>query len=705
MRCSQKGSSLLMNRSSPENRSLSPNSPPKAVRDPRFAGTVVTKGFGMALVHSTGLSTEMGKIGQSLALTDCLPSRLQLSSRTLIRNLTLGAFALALLLVSLNWLINRHPFLESFLSGITLAMAILPEEIPVILTVFLALGAWRITRINVLTRRVSAVEALGAIDVLAVDKTGTLTQNRMEVAELAVEDAYFDAAEESDVPESFHALVEFALLATPADPFDPMEKAIRSFAQTRLMGTEHLHGNPTPIFQYELSPEIMAMTQIFSDIHPSLHLLATKGSPEAIMDLCHLPQSECRAIRQMVESMAGRGLRVLGVARGEWAPESKDSPVWPACQHDFDFTFLGLVGFADPLRPDVPAAIAQCRSAGIRVVMLTGDHPATAQTIAHQAGFSEASNILTGDEISLLDDEALSQRLKESDICARIKPEQKLRLVRMLQHNAHVVAMTGDGVNDAPALKAADIGIAMGERGTDVARESAALVLLDDSFASIVSAITQGRRIYDNITKAARFVFAVHLPIILLTLFPALMHWPVLLQPVHIVLLQLLIDPACAIVFEAEPAAAGIMNRPPRSRRSSPFTADNILWGLAQGFGIAVILLIGYIALLDAGWSASDIRMSLFVALVPSLFLLVVTNRDLPLALRGSALPNPWIGWMFGGVGLILSAVLLIPPLRGMLGFPSLTLAPLIASLLLVFAAGAWLRALHWLNRNYFHRG
>lgn len=654
-----------------------------------FASTVVTKGVGLAIVETTGTATAVGHIGEALSFTDETFSGLQRSSRTLVRTLSILAFALALALVFVNWGWNNHSVLESILSGIALSMAVLPEEIPVILTVFLALGAWRISKIQVLTRNVTAVEALGAITVLAVDKTGTLTQNRMQVTELSVNDVSYSTNEEKELEETFHTLIEFAMLATPIDPFDPMEKAIQKFGHSHLSGTEHIHDNRIPEFQYELSPDILAMTHVYSDTKPSVYLLATKGAPEAVADLCHLSAEELQKIDVQVEQMAKRGLRVLGVAKGSWEG-AQNIPAWPKSQHDFDFTFLGLVGFIDPPRPDVSAAIAQCHTAGIRVLMITGDHCETARSIAKEVGLSDNAEIIMGDEITTLTDSELLSRLKKIDVCARMKPEQKLRLVRVLQEGGNVVAMTGDGINDAPALKAADVGIAMGERGTDVARESAALVLLDDSFESIVAAIAQGRRIYDNITKATRFVFAVHLPIIGLTLVPALMQWPDILQPVHIVLLQLLIDPACAIVFEAERGAQNLMNRPPRAISSSPFSLKNVGYALIQGAGIALILLAGYALLRHSGWNEADLRISLFTALIPTLFLLVLTNRDAPLISEG----NPWILTMFAAVSLILSAVLFVPFLRDMLRFSPLTLPPMFAALVLLAISALWLKIL-----------
>ncbi|EIL93054.1 cation-translocating P-type ATPase [Rhodanobacter spathiphylli] len=655
-----------------------------------FASTVATKGVGVAEVRAIAGATAVGRIGQALVDTAEPVSGLQRASRRLIRNLTIGGLLLATTYTLLGWLWDSHGLLESVLAGIALTMAILPEEIPVILTVFLALGAWRISKHKVLTRRVPAVEALGAISVLAVDKTGTLTQNRMQVAELdLIGDTFRDAGADA-LPEPFHALVEFAMLATPADPFDPMEKAIQQFGLRWLTNTEHVHAEWAPEFEYALSPEILAMTHVFRGDARDAHLLATKGAPEAVIDLCHLDADAAAAILRQVESMAERGLRVLGVARGEWQGEA-----WPRSQHDFDFRFLGLLGFVDPPRPEVPAAIAECRSAGIRIIMMTGDHPATARAIAREVGLSERAEVITGAEMAALDDVALRERLRRVDLCARLKPEQKLRLVQLLREGGEVVAMTGDGVNDAPALKAADVGIAMGERGTDVAREAAALVLLDDSFASIVSAIRQGRRIYDNITKATRFVFAVHMPIIALALVPALLHWPVLLMPVHIVLLELLIDPACSIVFEAEPADDDIMRRPPRAASDSPFAAANLRFAVIQGLGFAGILLLGYGLLPGQGMDAVQSRSAVFIALIMGLFLLTLANRDLshPMLARHPA-KNPWLRRMFGAVTAMLVIVIGVPFFRGVMGLALPNAPLLLASAGMLLAAIAWLEFL-----------
>jgi Ca2+-transporting ATPase len=625
-----------------------------------FAGTVVTKGVGIARVRATGSRSAIGRIGVALAGTREGSSRLQLGSRRIVRLLASIGLALAVALVLLGWLWDGRSLLDSLLLGIALAMAILPEEIPVVLTVFLALGAWRLSRQQVLTRRVAAVEALGAITVLAVDKTGTLTQNRMEVAELWVPDQGFRDDNGAPLAEEFHEAAEFALLATPPDPFDPMEKAIREFGLRHLRGTEHVHAGWQPEQQYPLTAEILAMTRVFALDRPQAHLLATKGAPEAVADLCHLDAAAIAAIRLQVDAMAGRGLRVLGVAKGHW-----DGSEWPASQHDFSFRFLGLVGLLDPPRPQAAAAVAACARAGIRVIMMTGDHPATAQAIARQVGLAERGPVLTG-----------------------ASRAHKLRLVRALQAAGESVGMTGDGVNDAPALKAADVGIAMGERGTDVAREAAAIVLLDDSFASITAAIRQGRQIDDNLRNAMRFVFAVHVPVIALALVPVLLHWPVLLLPAQIVVLQLIIDPACSVLFEAEPALAGVMERPPRPATDSPFALPNLAHGVLQGVGLAVILLVGAALMVQRGWPPHAVRTTVFLALVAGVFLLVLAYRGR----RGVATlaGNPWLPRLLLAVAAVLALVLGLPWLRAIMGFEPPSVPTLVAALAMLAAVVVW---------------
>ena len=665
-----------------------------------YASTVVTRGAALTRVSSIGTATKVGEIGAMLRSAREPVSGLQRSSRELIRVLAAIALLLAIGYCLINWLWNGQTFLDSLLASVALSMAILPEEIPVILTVFLAMGAWRLSRHRVLTRSVPAVEALGAITVLAVDKTGTLTQNRMRITALVTTDGALENTSADAVgplPPATEDLVECALLATPPDPFDPMETAILALGD-RLDDARRRHPGWTLQRAYALSSEMLATTRVYAVPGESGHRVATKGAPETIVALCRMPKESAAAILDQVAVLAARGLRVLGVARGVW-----NGTTWPERQQDFAFEFVGLLGFGDPPRPEVPAAIAECRSAGVRVLMLTGDHPATAQAIAREIGLSERADVLTGAEIAQLDDASLGARLRQVDICARLRPEQKLRLVRLLQQSGEVVAMTGDGVNDAPALKAADVGVAMGERGTDVAREAAALVLLDDSFASIVRAIRQGRRIYDNVGKATAFVFAVHVPIIVLALLPALLHWPVILAPVHIVLLELLIDPASSMVFEVEPASPDLMRRPPRPRAHTPFAPGRLVYAVLQGAGLAALLIAGCAVLLVHGGDAAQIRAAGFAGLLVGLFLLAMAESSIGFMHRKRR--NPWLQWMLLGVMICLVAVLGIPPLRALMGLALPDAQTVMVIGAMVAASGVWLALLKMSARGSRSRG
>ena len=555
-----------------------------------FSGTLVVGGMCMARVVCTGINTEFGKIGKSLQSIEQEETLLQKETKHVVRNLAIIGVTLCVIMALVIG-ITQHEWLDGLLKSITLAMAILPEEFPVVLTVFLALGAWRISQSNVLTRRMPAIETLGSNTVLCVDKTGTLTLNRMSVRTIAVSGEFFNIDLDSSVApsEKFHQLLEFSILASQTDPFDPMEKALKELGAHYQNLTEHLHSDWHFQREYSLSKELLALSRVWRSPNSQEYIIASKGAPEAIVDLCHLGEAELNEIFKQVEMMAGDGLRVLGVAKAHFK-----SPALPGNQHEFRFEFIGLLGFADPIRPTVPAAIKECYRAGIRVVMITGDYPVTAQNIALQIGLNPIDKIITGPELFAMSDTELKERIKEVNIFARVVPEQKLTLVNALKENGEIVAMTGDGVNDAPALKSANIGIAMGGRGTDVAREASSLVLLDDDFSSIVKAVRLGRRIFDNLRKAMAYILAVHVPIAGLSLIPVLFGWPVVLLPVHVVFLELIIDPACSVAFEAEPEEPNVMDRPPRNRTEPLFSRRTIVLSMLQGFAVLIVTLVIY---------------------------------------------------------------------------------------------------------------
>ncbi len=633
-----------------------------------FSGTLVVKGQGMAQVRATGPRTEMGKIGQALQLLVPENTALQREMGRIVRNFTGIGLALCGLVVVVFG-VTHADWLNGLLAGLTLAMATLPEEFPVVLTIFLALGAWRMAQKQVLTRRVPAVEMLGAATVLCVDKTGTLTLNRMHVTEIAAGDELY-AVEGSalTLPDRVHAVVEYSLLASPADPFDPMEKAMRELGTRTLAATEHLHADWTLLREYPLSSELLAMSRVWQAPHGHEHVIAAKGAPEAIADLCHLDAGQRQALARQIDQMANHVLRVIGVAGSHFKPAELAGN-----QQDYNFRFLGLLGLSDPVRPGVPEAVRDCYHAGVRVIMITGDYPGTARNIAEKIGLRPADQIITGPELETMSEAELRERIRTTSIFARAVPEQKLRLVQALKANGEVVAMTGDGVNDAPALKAAHIGIAMGGRGTDVAREAAALVLLDDNFASIVQAVRMGRRIFDNLKKALAFIFAVHIPIAGLSLIPVLLKWPLALLPIHIVFLELIIDPACTLVFEMETDETDLMQRRPRRLSEPLFSRGMILAGLVQGVGVLASVLAVYGWVLAQGWGEAEARMIGFAGLVLADLALILANRSRTRsALATLRTPNPAVWWVSGGALAFLALALFVPFLRGLFSFAPL---------------------------------
>lgn len=631
-----------------------------------FAGTTIVRGQATAQVFATGVKTEIGKIGKVLEKAQSEETRLESETRRLVRILAVVAVLLCLLVVVVYGF-TRDDWLGGFLSGLTLAMAILPNELPAVLMIFLALGAWRISQLQVLTRRMPALENLGSATVLCVDKTGTLTMNQMSVRILYNAEkngSEFDLRIEAhrDLPEEFHELVEFGILASSPSPFDPMEKAVHQVGYEYLARTEHLHPNWRLAREYPLTAGMLAMSHVWKEDSKKVYVVGAKGAPEAIMDLCHFNQERVAQVSNKVQELAARGLRVLGVARATFP-----AGALPRIQHDYDFEFLGLLGLSDPVRSNVSNAIQECYGAGVRVIMITGDHSHTASSIAREIGLKNPDDVVTGPEFAKMDDESLSSRLKTVNCFARMVPEQKLRLVRALQRNGEVVAMTGDGVNDAPALKTAQIGIAMGGRGTDVARESAALVLLDDNFTSIVDAIRMGRRIFDNLRGAMAYLLAVHVPIAGISIVPVLLNLPLVLLPVHIAFLHLIIEPACSVVFEAEPATDDIMSKKPRPPDRALFSMDLILPSLVQGVVVFGIVLGVFLISLYRGQDEREARALTFTTLIFSNLGLILVNRSWSRTMiEGVKVPNQALWWVLAGALLILAVVLYVPFIRNL---------------------------------------
>lgn len=617
-----------------------------------YSGTLVVQGHGYAKVTATGPRTEFGKIGISLSSIKQDETRLQKDMKSLITRLFIIAVFISVIVV-LAFYLTQGDFVKSLLSGLAAAMAILPEEFPVVMTIFLALGAWRLSKKNVLTRKPTAIETLGSATVLCSDKTGTITQNKMEVVSLW--DGFNLFTKTNFQKENLNTILKTASLACQEGSADPMEHAISNtvpISQTAVL-----------VKEYPLTKNVLAITRVVK-LHDSTMYIATKGAPETIMNMCGLSNEEKQIHSEALNKLGEQGYRVLGVAGSSELPE-----YLPQEQTDLKLKFLGLLALQDPVRPEVPDAIKECRSAGIKVMMITGDFPATAKSIGTQIGLT--GDVISGNELNKLSDEELKLKLKHVSIFARVIPEQKLRIVELLKANKEVVAMTGDGVNDAPALKAAHIGVAMGKKGTDVAREASSLVLLDDNFASIVGAIRSGRRIFDNLQKAMSYIIAIHIPIIGLTLLPAFISsLPVLLMPLHIVFMELIIDPVCSVVFESQSEEAEIMNRPPRNPDENFFGSSQILIGVVKGLIVLSMVIIIFMLSIYEGHTDGEVRAIAFSALIIGNVFLILSSlsktRDI---IKVISEKNTTV-WLIVPLALfVLTIIINIPVLRNLFSF------------------------------------
>lgn len=636
-----------------------------------YSGSLVVRGHGMAVVTATGGHTEIGKIGRDLGRLKSESSRLDKETTRLVRIFGFVSL-LVCAMVAIAYGLLRGDWAKGVLSALALAISMVPEEFPVVLTIFMALGAWRISRQKVLTRRFPAIEMLGAATVICVDKTGTLTENRMTVQEVFAHAPTGETATREKV-------LWIAALASDQNTLDPVDKAIH--VATSLRETPGIL-----VREYPLSSDCMLIAKAYAEPAQST-LLAAKGAPEEILRLTHMPAAARKEVGSGLQRMTDAGMRVIAVATGrvsgvDTLPENK---------RHLRLELVGLIGLADPIRPIVPAAIAELAQAGVRVVMITGDYPGTALAIAAQAGLPNSTEAMTGDALAGMDQPALQSTIRGCNVFARVRPDQKLRLVEAFKANGEVVAMTGDGVNDAPALKAAHIGIAMGARGSDVAREAAALVLADDDFTAIVSAVRLGRRIYDNLSKAVRFVFAAHVPIAGLAVLPVIFGWPILLMPLHIVFIELIIDPACSMAFEAEPEEPGIMLRKPRDKDERLFDRSTLLIGLLQGVGLFLAVLVTFAFSMRLGHTSEDARAIAFSTLVVGNVVLIWANRSTSKTVLETRLSrNPALWLVTLGTTATLFVVLYVPYLRMLFQFSVLHLNDLAVALSLGCISITW---------------
>lgn len=664
-----------------------------------YSGTLVVSGRGVAIVDTTGANTQMGRIGKSLESIKDEVSLLHKETTNIVRVVATIGIILCVVVVLIYVFIKGNAS-QGLLAGLTLSMAILPEEFPVVLIIFLTIGAWRLAKSNVLTRRSSVIETLGAATVLCADKTGTLTLNKLDLASLHSGETYYEVNSNQNIKmrEEIHNLLEYGILASQKDPYDPIEKEINETGKKFLKNTFHLHKNWKLVKEYPLSRMLLALSHVWWSPNKKDYVIASKGAPEAILNLCHTNKKESMLMLEKVKKMSDKGLRVLAVAKAIFTKDKL-----PKIQHDFDFQFVGLMGFVDPVRKTAISAVKEAYDAGIRVIMITGDYPGTAQFAAKQIGIKNVENFLTGEELEKMDAQTLKERIKNTNIFARVIPEQKLLIVDALKTNGEIVAMTGDGINDAPALKSAHIGIAMGERGTDVAREASSLVLLNDDFSSIVKGVKMGRRIFDNIKRAMGYLLAVHVPIAGMALLPLFFDYPMVLLPAHIAFLELIIDPACSIVFEAEKADEYIMKKPPRNLKQGMFNRRTITVNILQGAGVLLSTFILFTLILNSGRGELVARSFAFTSLVLSNLMLIIINLSwrkniFQILAEGNKI---LLQILAGGI-VILLCVLYIPFLADLFHLTSLLITDFIFIVTATYLSIGWFEALKFMKNRGF---
>ena len=671
-------------------------------KDYCYTGTMVVLGNGTVVVEKIGTATEYGQIADKLKKERTLSSPLNVQMRRLAKQCTLIAGVL-LFLVSLTTYLNlegyplKQRLIESFLAGVVLALSMVPGEFPVIQTVFLSMGALRLAKKHALIRRLPAVEALGAVSVLCVDKTGTITKNHMEVQEFWYPD--FEG----------NGLCRAIALACKEDTYDPMELAMLKYCGIRcikgkleadcikacvLTSTQGKF-----IREYPFTNERKAMGQVWQ--FDKEIIIAVKGSFETVLPLCVMSAEQEQRAREKAESLARQGLRVIAVAE-QLLPQTKTAP-----DHMMDCRLIlkGLVGLSDPPRENIDTQIKACYQAGIRLIMITGDHPKTAAAVAEMVGIREENRVVTGDEISKVSDQRLREIVKTCNIFARVLPVHKMRIVKALKDNGEVTAMTGDGVNDSPALKIADIGVAMGQHGSEVCREAADLILLDDNLQTILDSVKDGRRIYQNILKAVGYVLAIHIPIALISLTAPLLQIPkdaLMLLPLHIVLLELVMDPTCSVALERQPAEENIMRKPPRKPTAKLLSAGLFIKSMVQGLVIFAVSFISYLYLWRSGASAELARTFGYSILVLSNIFLVLVNcsdREAFLPMVKKLRKERGI-WLLNIIILLELVIIIYTPAAGLLQFTPLSLPLVVAAFLLAFLSVIWFEAVKWFIRR-----
>jgi P-type Ca2+ transporter type 2C len=658
-----------------------------------FQGTTVTGGLAICEVIAIGNKTELGKIGTSLEAIKEEDTPLQKQIRNFVKKMAFVGIIIFLIVWIINFF-NSHQIVGSLLKALTLAMSILPEEIPVAFTTFMALGAWRLMKLGVIVKQTRTVETLGSATVICTDKTGTITENRMSLASV------FDLSTKTIAePENFgqkeNELVALAMWASEPIPFDPMEIALHNaYANSGVKDERALY---KMIHEYPLGGTPPMMTHIFENASGN-RIIAAKGAPEAIMNVSRLSDEVKTGLDDAFETLTEKGFRVLAVASAHF-----DKNDFPLHQQDFHFNLHGLVAFYDPPKKNIGEVFQLFYDAGIDVKIVTGDNAATTSTIAKQVGFRGAEHTLGGKELQNMSNEELNEKVMQTTIFTRMFPEAKLRILNALKANKQIVAMTGDGVNDGPALKAAHIGIAMGKKGTEIAKEVSSLVLTDDDLAKMVQAIAMGRKIYTNLKKAIQYIISIHIPIILTVLMPLVLGWiyPSIFSPVHVIFLELIMGPTCSIIYENEPIEKNIMQQRPRLLTNTFFNWKELSTSIVQGLAITAGTLFIYQFAIHRSYNEAETRTMVFITLITANIFLTLVNRSFYYSIFTTLhYKNGLVPLIIGVTILLTSLLLYVPAFAGFFQFQTPVIGELLISMLVGFVSVIWFEIAKLFVRN-----
>ena len=665
-------------------------------RDEVFMGTNVASGLGYCKVTAVGMNTKIGKLGKTLESIKKEETVLQKQINKFVKRMALIGLIAFLFVWAYNYF-DSGDILHGLMHGLTLAMAVLPEEIPVALSTFMALGAYHLLKYNILTKQPQTVEALGSATVICVDKTGTLTENKMKVTEIYIfkEHKVIEHEDKELLNESNTELVNFSKLSSEPVAFDPMEKAIEELFE--YAGDKKFTKDLKMIKEYPLSGKPPMMTHIYSDGNKII--TSCKGAPEGIISICGLSGEEKRKTDLIINEFAEKGLRVLGVAKADF-----QSREFLQDQREYNWEFLGLIALSDPPKKNIKEVIENFYRSGIEVKMITGDYPVTAKSIGRQIGLRNSENVLTGEQIVHMKDKELQESVKKINIFARMLPEAKLKIVNSLKADGEVVAMTGDGVNDGPALKASNIGIAMGKKGSQIAKQEASLILIDDDLSNMVKAVALGRKIYSNLKKAIRYIISIHIPIISIVTFPLILGWKYqnIFMPIHVIFLELVMGPTCSIVFENEPIEKDIMDQKPRKLTTQFFSFKELAVSIIQGLAIASGLMgILYYAIVN-GINEDTARTMIFTSLLCSNIFLTYTGRSEKFSIFTTLKYHNKLLYSITLITIfILILSLTVPSVMTTFNFQSLTAQQIIISIIVSFVSVIWIEAY---KASHFHR-